>query len=179
MFDRILGLLRSLFGVTSQSGNPRNNRNGRLVELSESKASRFWKVEYGALSAPEQVFLSVWELEAEVNNGGFHQYFWNSSGALTDHACKALQAIGATKAAALVAQATAITGKNINWTDDNARMEAIGALSQDALDKLDRLDKAFFEYPDDLTDLLYRYVAAHRENFSLPVSFDDIGGDKT
>lgn len=54
--------------------------NQRLLRLAESPNSRFWRVNYEALSRAEQIFLMIWELEAEVNNGGFHQYFSNSSG---------------------------------------------------------------------------------------------------
>jgi uncharacterized protein DUF4375 len=55
--------------------------NRRLIKLSESPSSRFWRVEYQDLSTPERVFLLIWEFESEVNNGGFYQYFHNSSGA--------------------------------------------------------------------------------------------------
>jgi hypothetical protein len=44
--------------------------NRRLIKLSESSTSRFWRLDYGDLSPPERVFLLVWELESEVNNGG-------------------------------------------------------------------------------------------------------------
>ena len=33
-----------------------------------------------ALSPGERVFLYVWNLEAEVNNGGFEQFYLNSAG---------------------------------------------------------------------------------------------------
>jgi hypothetical protein len=35
------------------------------------------------------------DLEAEVNNGGFHQYFYNSAGDNTAEAIRALEEIGA------------------------------------------------------------------------------------
>src|SRR5215472_12379335 len=70
--------------------------NRRLIKLSESPTSRFWRLDYKDLSAPERVFLVIWELESEVNNGGFQQYFHNSSGALAPHAVDALKTLGAT-----------------------------------------------------------------------------------
>ena len=69
--------------------------NRRLIRLSESPTSRFWRLDYKDLSIPERVFLVIWELESEVNNGGFQQYFYNSSGALAPHVVSALKAIGA------------------------------------------------------------------------------------
>ena len=49
-----------------------NEKNRRLVKLASSPNSRFWRIDYGALSLPERVFRAVWELEAEVNGGAFH-----------------------------------------------------------------------------------------------------------
>ena len=53
----------------------RNEMNRRLIRLAESPNIRFWRVDYDQLSFPERVFVLIWELESEVNNGGFHQYF--------------------------------------------------------------------------------------------------------
>jgi hypothetical protein len=41
------------------------------VQLTESSAARFWRVEFDELTPAEQVLLAVWELETEVNSGGF------------------------------------------------------------------------------------------------------------
>ena len=77
----------------------------RLIRLAESPKARFWRLEYGALSVPERIFRAVWELEAQVNNGGFHQYFWNSSGSLVPDVVNALRAIGAAQMASVVERA--------------------------------------------------------------------------
>jgi hypothetical protein len=47
-------------------------------------------VGFEALSEKEQAIYTMWWLEAEVNNGGFHQYFWNSAG---DHTKVALESL--------------------------------------------------------------------------------------
>lgn len=52
----------------------------RLIHLNESKGE-FWASDYDGLSEPKRVFRIVWELEAEVNNGGFHR---DDIGAPTD-----------------------------------------------------------------------------------------------
>ena len=51
----------------------------RLIKLAESREVRFWRVPYDQLTYPERVFGLIWELESEVNNGGFEQYFSNST----------------------------------------------------------------------------------------------------
>jgi hypothetical protein len=66
-----------------------------LFKISDSVFDRYWKLGYAELTQPERVFLCIWGLEGEVNNGGFDQYYFNTAG---DHALdvvKSLQAIGA------------------------------------------------------------------------------------
>jgi hypothetical protein len=41
----------------------------------------------------------------------------------------------------------------------------VEALSDEASDQFDALDSEFFAYPDNLTELLYVFVAAHPEAF--------------
>jgi hypothetical protein len=145
--------------------------NRRLIELAESPNVRFWRIDYGALSPPERVFRAVWELEAEVNNGGFHQYFWNSSGTLVPDAAGALRAIGASKMSKIVEQAIEAVGHDIDWSDDSVRRATLDALAPAAVATLDEFDEAFFAYPDDLTTLLCKYVSEHRKEINVPPEF--------
>ena len=50
------------------------NKNNVLIKISEHPATQFWKLDFNQLTQPEQVFRCIWELESEVNNGGFEQY---------------------------------------------------------------------------------------------------------
>jgi hypothetical protein len=145
-----------------------NEMNRRLTQLAERPDARFWRVSYEALSAPERVFRSVWELEAEVNNGGFHQYFWNSSGSLAPHAPAALRAIGASTTAGIVESAIAAVGRDIPWSDERARQTRLDAIEPQ---RLERFDDAFYAYPDNLTMLLYRYASEHRGDLGLSPDF--------
>jgi len=77
-------------------------KNQRLVRMAKRLATRWDNVPYDGLGSAEQVFRSIWELEAEVNNGGFPQYFENSSGRIAPYAEAALRAIAATRAADIV-----------------------------------------------------------------------------
>jgi Domain of unknown function (DUF4375) len=145
--------------------------NRRLIKLAESPSSRFWRIDYGALSPPERVFRAVWELEAEINNGGFHQYFWNSSGSLVPDAAGALRAIGAITMSEIVEQAVEAVGHDINWSDDSVRRASLAALTPAVVAMLDEFDQAFFAYPDNLTMLLYKYVSEHRKEINVPSEF--------
>src|SRR5450755_1445988 len=55
------------------------SKNNILISLSESDKTQFGKQDFATQSTPQQLFSSVWAVEAEVNNGGFSQYFLNDS----------------------------------------------------------------------------------------------------
>jgi hypothetical protein len=60
------------------------------------------------LSAGQKAIYMTWILEAEVNNGGFNQYYFNSSGQLADLGENSFRLIGAVQFANLVGQANSI-----------------------------------------------------------------------
>ena len=128
-------------------------------------------MDYEALPEPKRVFRAIWELEAQVNNGGFHQYFWNASAWTVPGIWDALQAIGATATAAIVNDAITAVGRSLDWRDDEARREKLAALPATVQRELESLDQAFFRYPNDLTTLLYRYVSKHRDQIGAPADF--------
>jgi hypothetical protein len=117
-----------------------------------------------ALSPAEQAFVCVYELEAEVNNGGFDQFLRNSPGQHALETVAALEAIGASSMAEITRQAVALIFPDGTVPRDQA--DRISRLDADegTLDELQSLDRRFYEYPDDLTELLFRYVQRHRES---------------
>ena len=66
------------------------DKNTFLIELSESDHADFGKRDFLIQSDVQKVFSAVWALEIEVNNGGFHQYFFNSDGGTANFAPHAL-----------------------------------------------------------------------------------------
>ena len=75
------------------------DKNGILCMLSGSEKTMFGKEEFAAQSNPQRVFSSIWALEAEVNNGGFSQFFLNDSSETAGFVVEALETIGAPKTA--------------------------------------------------------------------------------
>jgi hypothetical protein len=115
---------------------------------------------FAHLSPAEQVFVLVWGLEADVNNGGFNQYFFNS---YSDHAAAvphALRAIGAIEAAAIVERALAFFPDGPP-ADRRRRQQLLESLDPNT-EAFNALDDEFFAYPDDLTALLAQFVRANR-----------------
>lgn len=76
-------------------------KNHILITLSESDKTAFGKQDFARQSLPQKVFSAIWALESEVNDGGFSQYFLNSTGESTPFALEALRTIGAPKTAAI------------------------------------------------------------------------------
>jgi len=141
------------------------DKNRYLGELAEHPDARFWRESFESLKRPEQVFRCVWELEADVNGGGFEQYFANSGGDHAWFAGEALREIGAQRLAAITAEAVALFGAEAPEVEQPARHTQIAHLERPVHEYWEALSEAFREYPDDLTELLYDYVAAHREAF--------------
>lgn len=120
----------------------------------------------GALTEPERVFFVVMALEGEVNNGGFSQYFYNSSGNFAGKAVKALNEIGAHRTAEICAKALSVFGGDVP-TDWNERQERLDELDEEMLEEtFEECDDAFYDYEDDLEALNYAYIMKHREQFT-------------
>src|ERR1044072_5365937 len=58
-----------------------------------------------SLSEPERVGVAIEGMEREVNNGGYEQFFGNSSREFTGFIVRALELIGCPKCAAITADA--------------------------------------------------------------------------
>ncbi|WP_407430197.1 DUF4375 domain-containing protein [Arcticibacter sp.] len=57
---------------------------------------------FSAFSSGRQTIYTIWQIEAEVNNGGFHQLFTSTAGRFIESAEAAFKAIQASKFAELV-----------------------------------------------------------------------------
>lgn len=115
---------------------------------------------WAQLSKQERVVLAVWQLEAEVNNGGFDQYFRNSAGEHAPWAIEALEEIGAPNCAAIVRRAVRlVVGEVGEWQKARG---AFLAASPDLEGALETLDQEFYRYPDDLERRLSEYLGGWR-----------------
>lgn len=75
--------------------------------LSEKQPADYEK-EFGTVMSwnkSRQAIYMIWALEAEVNNGGFNQFYFNSSGQFYRHLPDALKLVGAIKFADLTKRA--------------------------------------------------------------------------
>lgn len=150
------------------------NKNNLLIGLSESENTRFGKEDFALQSLPQKVFSAIWAVESEVNNGGFSQYFFNSSAESAPFVVEALETIGAPKTADICQRAIATAfSAGLPRTPETIRSIAID-FSDEILEKLEPLDQEFFAYPHSLTDLLFGYVWEHPEEFGKLPRSDDV-----
>jgi hypothetical protein len=144
---------------------PVDNAERNLFKVSDSVFDRYAKLGYEKLSQPEKVFVCVWGLEAEVNNGGFDQYYFNSAGDHSLDAVTSLEAIGANHTANLVRQANALFGEAGPSRDRFARQKQLEGLGQAKTKKMNEIEEEFFKYKDKLGQLLEAYVFKNAEAF--------------
>lgn len=140
-----------------------------LIDLSESEHTKFGKEDFALQSLPQKVFSAIWAVESEVNNGGFWQYFMNSSAETAPFVIEALSTIGAADMADICNRAIRGAFPDGLPGSVDAIRSAARNFSDEILEKLGELNPEFFSYPNDLTDLLFAYVSTHPEEFgSLP-----------
>lgn len=136
----------------------------RLLHIAEKLQS----LPFENLNNFQRVFITIWDLEAEVNNGGFMQYFFNSAGENAHEARDSLIAIGAHNCARVVDQAIAALNMPIeNWKMLELRRDYVVDAEESMEDEFERLDSLFFAYPDDLSDLMARFVSSHAAEFAI------------
>ncbi|MCG8337937.1 MAG: DMP19 family protein [Proteobacteria bacterium] len=105
----------------------------------------------------EEVKKRVDELEMEINNGGFDQFFFNSAGDNTDKIITALEMIGASHTAQIVQKALKKFPDGKTPTDRVTRQKILETISPDS-DAFEEEDDMFFEYVDDLEELVENYL---------------------
>jgi hypothetical protein len=149
------------------------NKNGILIALSESINTKFGKEDFDTQSVPQKVFSSIWALESEVYNGGFAQYFQNFSSETAAFVAEALEKITASNTADICRRAITTAFPDGLPSDPEAISSAASDFSIEIQNELDRLDNEFFKQPNDLTELLFAFVAQHAEEFGKLPKADD------
>ena len=143
-----------------------DNKNNLLIALGSwlSKKSNYGEYPKRFSNAEKTIYI-VYQLEAEVNNGGFDQFLFNSSGDFANETAAALRSIGAEQAAAICDRAFLAFGHPI--PEDRTEREAFLDDAPDEIDDiLSQCDSDFYAYPDNLLNLCYDFIMAHRDEFT-------------
>lgn len=103
----------------------------------ESLSAKDWP----SLSGPARQLVALGELRTEVNNGGFHQYFFNSGGDLAREALQATSDLSLESLRALIQRALDLLQGR--YTDDrDARQDVLDQLDNES--EFEPLDAEFY-----------------------------------
>lgn len=120
---------------------------------------------YTSLKISERYVALILDFEGQINNGGFDQYYFNSHGDNAAETVIALRAIGANNVAKMLEESFTIfpNSKPSPIRDiRQSQLENIGSLGDK---KLSELDDQFYEYPDNISALLNRYIVSNKSQF--------------
>ena len=117
------------------------------------------------LTEPQKNFYFNQNLEREINNGGFNQYFYNSSGDFVHDTTISLQTIGANKTADILQQAIDQFPNSTVPKDRTQGQEVLEQIEDTANEVWEQLDQAFYKYEDNLNDLNIDYIKQNRSSF--------------
>jgi hypothetical protein len=118
-----------------------------------------------ALSRGERFVSAVQGMIREVNNGGWDQFFRNSSGALGFDLVPALEAIGSKENLFIAQRALERFGRPASLSEDDrwSHLEAVRGDDDD--NPWEDLDDEFYETAEDLEAMTLRYIASHPAEF--------------
>jgi hypothetical protein len=129
----------------------------------------FWRTLHGpgvaSLSRLQRDALCVMNFQAELNNGGMHQYLFNSSGDFAKETPEVFRRIGAKEAACILEKAIGCFGPSGPPTEREMRMAALLALPKNAENRIYELSKEFYQAEDrglSLADLFDAFVLSQR-----------------
>jgi hypothetical protein len=135
---------------------PLNRAIPRLLDLQEA----------GQPFTPGQeiVYLAFF-MDAEVHNGGFDQFFFNSQGNHAAETLDALRTVGAPRSADLLRRACAAFAPEMPSPDRDVRWQQMDRLPKDLREGWNALDSLYYECGENIPALLSAYIEAHPVEF--------------
>jgi Domain of unknown function (DUF4375) len=113
----------------------------------------------------QRAIYSLVVADGEVNNGGFAQFFSNSSGALTCEAVNGAELIRATEQREILLEAAALFPDGAVPVDRDERNKELDELLSEAERTLSSLDGRWYEADRELERRLVAYVEEHPDEF--------------
>ena len=120
------------------------------------------------LTRTERLLPAVSVLDAEVQNGGFDQYFFNPGSDESETALEGLKEIGASDAAGLLERALAVFPDGKPPTDREKRWKAMDRISSKAKPIWNTLENEFYGLKENISELSLAYAKRKRAEITLP-----------
>lgn len=118
-----------------------------------------------SLSQPEKTICYIEDLEREVNNGGFDQYFVNSSGDNALETVDALRQVKSVKFLKILETAIHQFPDAKPPRDRDARLEIMEGIEDKTEPIWNALDDEFYRYEEDIYGLMIAYIKANIKEF--------------
>ena len=114
---------------------------------------------FEALSESEKLYYAMTLFQNEINNGGFHQFFFNSSGSYYELIENALVTFDEPQTLDLLHQAKQIVFPEIAVSvDTEARRDLMPPPANDLMNKLNDLDQRFYRSADTIRPKLEAFA---------------------
>lgn len=120
-----------------------------------------------ALSYGQKALYYWWYLDAQVRNGGFVQFYYNSYGQYMPTIIKGLEHIGDKEMASLAKKAHKVYLKNKKLMDKAQESDLFGSDLYERLDKLSELDDHYYGINEQTMDLIEAYIRKHPNEICL------------
>ncbi|WP_231596013.1 DMP19 family protein [Sphingobacterium endophyticum] len=120
-----------------------------------------------SLNKSQQAIYMIWALEAEVNNGGYNQFYSNSSGQFYKHLPNALELVGANKFAELTIRANETFEKEYSLITQHQDGTIEGFSKSYDDNPLNKFDDEFSELykTENLQQIQVDYIRKNKKEF--------------
>ena len=120
------------------------------------------------LTDTERRLVAVQALEAEVYDGGFDQYFFNSTGDDAEVALAGLKEMGSSASAPLLERAMAVFPGGKPPTDRQKRWKVMDEIRSSSKPVWNKCDDEFYDSKENLSELSLSYAKKNRAQIILP-----------
>ncbi len=117
------------------------------------------------ISEPRRTLFAAYWVEAEINNGGLSQYYFNSAGDQAADAPRYLRELGLTEAAEILEEANAFFPDATPPSDRRARIAVLDDIEEQASEAWNELDNRFYESGISFQPNMITYIRNNREEF--------------
>jgi len=137
-----------------------------VVAFDEAMRRKAARVGEERLAEEERIILVIETLERQVNNGGYNQFFFNSSRKYAPILVDALNRIGSPGTASITQEAIDALGIRGQLTVD-AIDRAMGEEDEERTTRLRACDKRYFSEVGDLAPPLFEFIKANCSKIKL------------
>lgn len=118
------------------------------------------------LTPTERIVLTVEAMEREVGNGGFNQFFFNSSNEYAHELVATLREIGIPDIADIAERALRAIGAKPDWTCDDFEEASVDP-DEPIMEELNACDSAYYNTEDGIANTLFEYIKRNKNDIDL------------